>query len=109
MPAQYNNEKNKAFPNALINVEQSRWYVYPEMQNDELLVFSQFDRNVQQPSDLWHTSLVDVGVENVDNDRESFDIRCLVVFDEIVPPVYDRLGPFHRREPLVSKRTGSAF
>jgi hypothetical protein len=52
---------------------------------------------------------VDVGVENVDNDRESFDIRCLVVFDEIVPPVYDRLGPFHRREPLVSKRTGSAF
>jgi hypothetical protein len=52
---------------------------------------------------------VDVGVENVDNDRESFDIRCLVVFDEIVPPVYDRLGPFHRREPMVSERTGSAF
>jgi hypothetical protein len=109
MPAQYNNEKKQAFPNALINVEQSRWYVYPEMQNDELLVFSQFDRNVQQPSDLWHTGLVDVGVENVDNDRESFDIRCLVVFDEIVPPVYDRLGPFHRREPMVSERTGSAF
>lgn len=60
------------------------WYVFPRIQPSELLLFCQYDRDMARPSDAWHCALPG------DTDRESFDLRCLVIFDEIVPPARNR-------------------
>ncbi len=115
-----------AFPNVRPNMEQSRWYVFPNMTNDEVLTFYQYDRLVTQPSDLWHcavsldnnndTSMVDTSAwvqlpsstSPLSPPRESFDIRALVVLDEDVPLEMDR---FHagRLRPLLSLEESGCF
>lgn len=72
----------------------SRWYTFPDVKPDELLIFCQYDRDVRQPSDLWHGALMDIG----QGERYSMDLRCLVVFEETIPEKYDRFA--HK---LVSK------
>ena len=59
-------------------------------------------------SDVWHAAIPEEEDEDNDDDeastittlkrqrprpRKSFDVRCLVLFDEIVPTEYDR---FHK-------------
>uniref|UniRef100_A0A6U9W4J5 Uncharacterized protein n=1 Tax=Pseudo-nitzschia australis TaxID=44445 RepID=A0A6U9W4J5_9STRA len=120
-----------AFPNFRPDMERSKWYTFPNMTNDELLVFYQYDRSVTQPSDLWHCAIsiddsrdhekgvcpnIDSFSKNargsspvrVHSPRESFDIRALIVFDEIIPPDKDR---FHseRLRPVLSLEESGCF
>jgi len=94
-------QPNEAFPHGTPDWTHSPWYTIAEMKpGSELLLFAQYDRDAAVPSDLWHCALSSVN----DNDgalpppppRESFDVRCLVVFHEQVPEDRDR---WSRRSP----------
>ena len=87
---------NTAFPYGVRDITASHWYTYPDMTPDELLLFSQYDRDASHQSDLFHCALVDRGTDT--SPRESFDVRCLVVFRTIVPVHRDRLA---RRTPSI--------
>jgi hypothetical protein len=78
-----------AFPEAAPNMDRSAWYVFSNMMPNEILVFCQYDRDVAWPSDLWHCSLTRPNESDYPS-RESFDLRCFIVFDEAVPPDQDR-------------------
>ena len=121
-----NNNKQKkyttGFPVNVPNVQTSRWYCFPEMTTNEILLFYQYDRNDKQISDIWHTALPDIRIGILDSDsdssavegeggsgngragttpRKSFDLRTLVIFDEKVPTNNDRFG-IHRLRSLES-------
>ena len=112
-------QPNAAFPHGTPDWTRSHWYTIPEMKphGSELLLFAQYDRDAAVPSDLWHCALSSVNdtgssrtggsfsFSDQDNDgalpqppppRESFDVRCLVVFHEKVPEDRDR---WSRRSP----------
>lgn len=104
-----------AFPNRRPDNEKSKWYAFPNMTNEELLVFYQYDRLVSQPSDIWHCA---ISIHDDDDDsthntktcapRESFDIRALVVFEDSVPPEKDRFGS-ERVRPVLSFEESGCF
>eukprot|EP00304_Pavlova_gyrans_P007120 CAMPEP_0206054862 /NCGR_PEP_ID=MMETSP1466-20131121/39035_1 /ASSEMBLY_ACC=CAM_ASM_001126 /TAXON_ID=44452 /ORGANISM="Pavlova gyrans, Strain CCMP608" /LENGTH=360 /DNA_ID=CAMNT_0053430083 /DNA_START=1 /DNA_END=1083 /DNA_ORIENTATION=+ len=82
-------------PEAPPRPEASRWYVFPEMTVNEVLLFKQFDRCVDFQSDIWHCALPGVGAEEDDTTRapprRSFEVRALVLFDDNpVPAASDR-------------------
>eukprot|EP00536_Pseudo-nitzschia_multiseries_P002748 jgi/Psemu1/63803/estExt_Genemark1.C_380014 len=116
-----------AFPYRRPDMERSKWYSFPNMTNDELLVFYQYDRAVTQPSDLFHCAIstdgrsstrrenncdacpgVDSFLAHERAPRESFDIRALVVFDEVIPPDKDRFHP-ERIRPVLSFEESGCF
>ena len=76
----------------------ARWYSYPDLTPDELLLFCQYDRDATRPSDLWHCALASTG------DRTSFDVRTLVVFAD--RPVEDR---FVRTGALLTRDESQVF
>ena len=82
----------------------SRWYTFPAVTSDELLLFTQYDRDVRTTTDVWHCALTNVinhseqYSDRSDDDarnRHSFDMRCLVLLDESVPEEWDRCNPKH--------------
>jgi len=94
-----------AFPDARPDMERSRWYSFPNMTKDEVLLFCQYDRDASKPSDLWHCALLKEFQQSNDDhnnrpdaiaavttagNRKSFDVRALVIFDEVVPPEQHR-------------------
>jgi hypothetical protein len=96
-----------AFPDVAVDVTRSRWYTFPEMKQDELLLFRQYDRDASRPSDLWHCALN--GVEDATAPpRQSFDLRCFVVFKEHVPDSRDRYR-VGRPESLLSQSESETF
>ena len=102
-----------AFPNSRRDLEQSKWYTFPNMTSDEVLVFYQYDRSVTQPSDLWHfaISIEDNRAQHAEaiskkSPRESFGILALVVFDEIVDKDKDRFHPVRLRPVLSFEESG---
>jgi hypothetical protein len=96
-----------AFPEAAPDATRSRWYTFPEMKPDELLLFLQYDRDVSRPSDLWHCALPGVGDASAPP-RQSFDLRCFIVFEEHVPGSRDRFG-LDRRRSLFSHSESQTF
>ena len=109
------------FPNLRPDMKQSKWYTFPNMTSNEILVFYQYDRLATQPSDLWHCAISVNDVYEQDNEeiskidskgatapRESFDIRALVVFDEIVDEDKDRYHP-NRLKPVLSFEDSGCF
>lgn len=101
-----------AFPVARPDPETSRWYAFPEIRHDELLVFCQYDRDAKCPSDTWHCALTEIdgssGTDGGISNRKSFDVRCLIVFDEFVPAERDRFGP-NRPRSLLSLSQSATF
>ena len=109
------------FPGLRPDMKESKWYSFPNMTGDEILVFYQYDRLVTQPSDLWHCA-ISVDKECVERKeslskldskgdtapRESFDIRVLVVFDEVVDESKDRFHP-NRVRPVISFEESGCF
>jgi hypothetical protein len=87
-----------AFPEAVLDPTRSRWYTFSEMKRDELLLFRQYDRDVSHPSDFWHCALKGFGDASAPP-RQSFDLRCFIVFKEQVPESRDRFG-VDRLRPL---------
>ena len=101
-------EEGTAFPQGEPNLERSQWYTFSEVRPDEILFFCQYDRDVRRPSDIWHCSLTGIGNQELDPPRRSFDIRCLIVFDEIVPEKSDRFH-FKRTKALMNKEESAVF
>jgi hypothetical protein len=96
-----------AFPKAVHDLTRSRWYTFPEMKPDELLLFRQYDRDAKQTSDFWHCALPGVGDASAPP-RQSFDLRCFIVFKEDVPESRDRFG-VDRVRSLFSKEDSYTF
>ena len=96
LPYYCNGNKTRfdCFPASCPHPTLSKWYYYPEMTFDEVLVFRQYDRDAHYVSDLWHSALKNPGADNSNSttqSRLSFDIRALMVArDEIVPTDRDR-------------------
>lgn len=113
LSTRYDNPQS-AFPDRP-NMEDSKWYIFPNATRDEVIVFYQYDRNVEQPSDLWH-SAVSAGnnkVEEMQNNqlsspRRSFDIRVFIVLEECVPKHLDRFSP-DRIKPVLSFEESGCF
>jgi hypothetical protein len=91
------------------------------MTSDEILVFCQYDRLATQPSDLWHCAISvedgraqnndansNIDFKRVKAPRESFDIRILVVLEEIVHNDKDRFHP-ERVRPVLSFEDSQAI
>lgn len=91
-----------AFPDSKPDMNNSNWYVYSNMTNDEILFFCQYDRDVSLPSDVWHCALTGHGIGS----RNSVDIRMFVIFDEIVPRERDRFSEDRMRCLLDQESSG---
>jgi hypothetical protein len=118
----YNN--NTAFPDANPDMDESKWYIFPNTTRDEVIAFYQYDRVISQPSDLWHCAVSIVQQEqssdddddgiNIENDdfllppRTSFDIRAFIVLDENVPVELDRFTS-NRSRPILSFEESGCF
>lgn len=96
-----------AFPKAVHDLTRSRWYTFPEMKPDELLMFLQYDRDSSKTSDLWHCALKGFGDASAPP-RQSFDLRCFIVFKEQVPDSRDRFGA-DRLRPNLSHEESETF
>lgn len=87
-------EPDAMFPTMRPSLDTSRWYIYPEMEPSECLIFKQYDRRRDQSCDFWHTSL-DIKSTSLGEQqtlRRSFDMKALVVLKESVPSDLDRLA-----------------
>lgn len=78
-------------PEAVPCEETSRWYAYPHMRADEVLLFTQYDRHIDRPADTWHCALPAVADADAPR-RRSFELRCFVVFEESVERSADRFA-----------------
>ncbi len=98
-----------AFPDAVLNVDKSKWYIFPNATKDEVIVFYQYDRERNQPSDLWHCAIEveEKASDSVPHRRKSFDIRAFIVFDEEVSE-NDRYVP-ERTRPILSFEESGCF
>ncbi len=99
---------DEAFPDAAPNAERSKWYMFPDATREEVIVFYQYDRERNQPSDLWHCA---IELEENESDcvqRKSFDIRAFIVFEEEVPSNNDRFSP-DRIRPILSFEESGCF
>lgn len=98
-------DDQKAFPEAAPNMDRSRWYVFSDMNKDEVLLFCQYDRDVSRPSDLWHCALTHTGDPSAAS-RSSFDVRCFIVFDDMVPEKCDRYSDDRLASLLTQEESG---
>ena len=107
-----------AMPMAKPSPTQSKWYTFPNVTADELLFFTQYDRDVRVTSDIWHCALTNIIMANttaaaddddtqdstlLDNDssssssrHHSFDMLCLVLLENKVPTEWDRWTLAHQ-------------
>lgn len=101
----------KAFPNEQPNMNKSKWYTFPNATHDEVIVFYQYDRNVQQRSDLWHCAIstpASTESSSCTKPRKSFDIRAFVLLDECVPNEVDRFSS-DRTRPILNFEESGCF
>ena len=95
LATRYEEGATSVVPEASPCAMRSHWYVFPKMQEDEVLLFTQYDRSVKGPSDIWHCALPHMA-EGDDPaalpPRRSFEVRCFVVFAEDVPAREDRFS-----------------
>ena len=109
MPSRYA-QPDAAFPNAIPDHQSSCWYTYPNMTPNELLLFCQYDRDASQPSDVWHCALTEIGNDDSGPPRQSFDVRCLVLFhQETVPQHRDRLRHHDGNPSLLNYKESQTF
>ena len=99
--ARYDN--NLAFPYARPSHE-SKWYIFPNTTNDEVILFYQYDRNALQISDLFHCAISTS--DKIGEGRKSFDIRALVLLNEDVPEELDRYKDCRTRPALSFDESG---
>ena len=96
------------FPDAAPTFVESKWYMYPEAMRDEVILFYQYDRDRNQPSDLWHCA-IEFEVEATESTlRRSFDIRAFILFDSKVSNNNDRYAP-GRTRPILSFEESGCF
>ena len=99
--------RHRCYPALRPKRPESRWYTYPQMGPDEVLLFKQYDRRVDRVSDLWHCALPVFPGEEESPPRMSFDCRALVVFEnEMVPKDIDRYCEDRLRPSLTLEESG---
>lgn len=109
---QYGSDQNlprrhRCYPALRPKRPQSRWYTYPQMEHDEILLFKQYDRRVDRVSDLWHCALPVFPGEEESPPRMSFDCRALVVFEnDMVPKDIDRYCDDRLKPSLTLEESG---
>ena len=65
-----------------------KWYYFPAMKKNELLVFMQYDSDFQSQSrHVFHTAIYDptFGLEKGDLYRESVELRLIAFFPKHTP------------------------
>lgn len=79
-----------------VTVPGHRWWYYPAMKKDDILIFMQYDSHVSTPSRYcFHTAVPDPRPAYKDKPpRESCESRCLVFFPGFKP---NSIPEFHRR------------
>lgn len=114
LSTQYDKDDD-VFPNVQPNMKKSKWYVFPNATKDEVIVFYQYDRNILQPSDLWHCAITtsqsssSIGKDDdksIQAPRKSFDVRAFVLLDESVADGYDRFSVDRTRPILTFEESG---
>jgi len=99
--------RHQCYPALRPKRPQSRWYAFPRMKHDEILLFKQYDRRVDRVSDLWHCALPVFPGEEEESARISFDCRALVVFEnDLVPKSIDRYCDDRLRPSLTLEESG---
>ena len=92
-------DKSMAFPNVFPNMNVSKWYVFPNICKDEVIVFYQYDCMLSQSSDLWHYAVTAKNWKMASQDYhqlspwKSFDIQALIIFEESAPLERYRFAP----------------
>jgi hypothetical protein len=104
LSTRYDNSEPTSFPDDSPDMNESNWFIFPNATNEEVIVFYQYDRDVSQPSDLWHCAIPTHEKQNDGYEkgplRRSFDVRALIVFNETVQPELDRFTPIRSRPKL---------
>ena len=68
------------------NAAKHRWYYFPKMQMDEVLLFKQFDSDTALPGRVtFHTALVDPTVRPDAPERQSIECRVFLFFPDSEP------------------------
>mmetsp|Transcript_6321 Transcript_6321/g.13121 ORF Transcript_6321/g.13121 Transcript_6321/m.13121 type:complete len:99 (+) Transcript_6321:152-448(+) len=79
--------------------------------DDEVLLFTQYDRKLGRPSELWHAALPELvdGPEADAPPRRSLEVRALVVLDERLPLALDRWRPLEHSRPALTRSESGEF
>lgn len=95
-PATYVQQPHsESFPKAKIDQIKSPWYVFSEMATNEVLLFKQYDRLADRPSDIWHIGLPVVedngtSMNGMPARRTSLVVSAFVLFQDKATPDQDR-------------------
>lgn len=77
---------NDGFKGMLLQYDAAqRWFYYPDMQPDEVLIFKQCDSDHSKPRWCPHTAIEVPQNRQPEMPRVSFDIRTIAFFDEVRP------------------------
>ena len=96
------------FPEHLPDHTRSRWYAFPRMES-EVLCFTQYDRKLGSPSELWHCALSALEEAPGSPPRRSFEVRALVLLEETLPLQLDRWLPLPHNRPVLSHYESGQF
>ena len=104
----HTNEQNSMalnFPDAIPDLRSCRWYIFSNMQPDEVLIFKQFDRDSTKQADFWHCAINLQDSKNYWNlhshPRKSFDVKAMIILNEKVEPTSDRVGRSSTSQPVL--------
>lgn len=67
---------------ALNHKEEHSWYYYPEMEKEECILFYVYDKNEENPGEVFHTAFDDPKTPANAPDRESIECRAILCFEE---------------------------
>lgn len=76
------NKPTQTFQLSPVNSRFHRWYYYPEMTADEVLIFTQYDSEPHNKCRYTFHSSVSVNDGTMDYQRESIEVRCLAFFPD---------------------------
>jgi len=63
------------------NTKNHRWYYFPDMKKDEVLLFTQFSSNASKTGRFtFHTAILDPAISTQMPQRESIKIRAMAIF-----------------------------
>jgi len=87
-----------------------KWYYFPGMQKDELLVFMQFDSDWQNPSrHTFHTAIKDPTAGSKAPPRESIEVRLIAFFPKHTPNTIPKQAPKLTGQQLVDTAVKGLF
>jgi len=70
-----------------VDAAKHRWYYYPDMTADEVIMFKVYDRNSLKAPFVFHTAFEDPATQPTDPARKSIEVRAIAVWEnEVVPP-----------------------